>query len=64
MDEFVKLNPAPVTTGLRVCKQCGLRAETFEDLELFVLTKNMKYGRRNLCKKCRIKENNSSLHGH
>ncbi len=37
--------------ALRQCK-CGVTAYTQEDLELFSLSKNCTYGRRNTCKAC------------
>lgn len=39
---------------LRKCK-CGLEAHTEEDLELFSINKQQKYGRRNICKACSAK---------
>ena len=44
---------------LRVCK-CGTKAYDEEDLELFVLNKQCKYGRRNKCKVCASKESRAS----
>ena len=38
---------------LRQCKYCGLPAHTHEDLTLFVKSKPSKYGRSNICKKCK-----------
>ena len=40
---------------LRVCRECGLKAHTIEDLKRFGKAKTSKYGRRNLCHKCENK---------
>ena len=45
-----------MSNPLRICKDCGLEALTLKDLELFVYGKNYKYGKRNLCQKCRNKQ--------
>ena len=41
---------------LRVCKVCGLKAYTEEDLEQFYKHKNSKHGRVLLCKSCGAKK--------
>lgn len=38
---------------LRKCSVCGLEAKSENDLDLFTLDKNSKYGRSNCCKECR-----------
>lgn len=38
--------------SLRKCSRCGLEAKTEEDLKLFVVKKDNKYQKGNLCKKC------------
>lgn len=38
---------------LRKCKVCGAEAHTEEELELFVIARDNKYGRKQLCKDCR-----------
>ncbi|MBA7490209.1 hypothetical protein ES702_00744 [subsurface metagenome] len=38
---------------LRKCRKCGLEAHTKEDLELFVKDKQRRFGRDNICKKCK-----------
>jgi len=40
------------TTSLRVCRKCGLEAQTVEDLELFAKGKRSLHGRKTICKKC------------
>jgi len=37
---------------LRTCRNCDLEAWTERDLEKFVKSKRMKYGKRNFCKEC------------
>ncbi len=41
--------------SLRICRICGLEANTEDDLALFDKRKDCKYGRRPLCKKCHNK---------
>jgi len=43
---------------LRECIDCGLTAETEEDLELFSKDAALQYGRRNLCRGCHSERNN------
>ena len=38
--------------ALRKCNNCGVEAYTRDDLEGFVVHKNYKYNRRNICKAC------------
>lgn len=38
---------------LRICRVCGTQALTSEDLSLFTENQKNRYGRKNLCKKCR-----------
>lgn len=38
--------------SLRKCRTCGTCAKNAEELELFVKSKDSKFGRYNLCKKC------------
>jgi len=40
---------------LRVCRVCGLKACTEEDLENFVKDKKLPYGRKTMCKQCQNK---------
>jgi len=40
------------TIVLRKCNHCGLEAHTEDDLDLFVKSKNSKYGHSNFCKEC------------
>ena len=37
---------------LRVCRNCGLKTSTEDDLELFKKNEKSKYGRENRCNKC------------
>ncbi len=37
---------------MRKCRICGLEANSVEDLELFAISPEYLYGRRNLCKEC------------
>lgn len=39
--------------ALRVCRSCGLEANTEEDLELFAKGKAYLHGRDNLCRECK-----------
>ena len=41
---------------LRVCRICGLTAESDKELELFAKKTNSKYNRANICKQCQSKE--------
>ncbi len=41
--------------ALRICRDCGLEAETEEELELFVKGHGSKYNRENLCNHCLYK---------
>ena len=43
---------------LRKCIRCGKTAKTKEDLDQFAVAIKNKYGRRNICKKCYVKEAN------
>jgi hypothetical protein len=52
--------------SLRKCRCCGTEARNVDELDLFVKTKNGKFGRYNLCKKCHslddsMKRHNNSL---
>ena len=47
------LSTASSTQPLRVCRNCGLEAWTHGDLERFTIGPKSRYGRVNLCKKCR-----------
>ena len=38
--------------ALRKCRDCGIEANTFEELELFIKRKNLPYGRNTICKEC------------
>jgi len=40
---------------LRVCRICGLEAQTEDDLSNFILHKDSLHGRQNLCKECNNK---------
>ncbi len=44
---------AKLAEPLRICRDCGLEADTEDDLDLFEKNKKSKYGRKNLCDKCR-----------
>ena len=44
------------TKPLRVCRICGLKAWTQDDLELFAKDKRLPFGRDNWCKKCSNKK--------
>jgi len=48
---------------LRKCKGCGLEALNEEELDLFVQSKDSKYGRANICKPCRQKKVRGNLSG-
>ena len=37
---------------LRICRECGLKAHTKEDLELFVKHRSCPHGRATICKSC------------
>ena len=41
--------------ALRVCNDCGLKATTQDDLNLFAIDYTMKHNRQNLCKNCNNK---------
>jgi len=41
--------------ALRKCKDCGVEANTEEELQVFLNDRTMKYGKSNLCKKCKNK---------
>ena len=45
---------------IRQCKDCGLEAQTEEDLGLFIKDHGSKYGRRNLCRVCGGKKTENS----
>lgn len=40
---------------LRKCKLCGIEANTEKDLDKFSKSSTCKYGRRQLCKTCKVK---------
>ena len=48
----------PQGNYLKKCNTCGLEAKNIEELDLFVKYKNMLFGRRNMCKKCKNLYNN------
>ena len=41
-----------MSKALRVCRECGRKAHTEEDLENFKKQKYSHHGRQNLCKPC------------
>jgi len=48
--------------ALRVCKTCGLTATKPEELELFVVGKNNRFGRSPYCKQCRNESDKQKQH--
>lgn len=40
---------------LRICRDCGLKAYTFEDLKSFIKNEKGKHGRENICYECQNK---------
>jgi len=38
--------------ALRVCRKCGIKANTIEELDQFVKQKAFRYGRSTICKSC------------
>ena len=51
----VLLDNADGSYVLRECKHCGTRATTKEELELFSIGVQSKFGRQNICKECENK---------
>jgi hypothetical protein len=42
-----------MTNILRKCRICGIEAKTDNELKIFILQKNSRYGRENICRKCK-----------
>ena len=48
--------------SLRTCRKCGVKANTVDELSLFVKSKNGKFGRFNFCKSCHSTSESNKLH--
>jgi len=51
------MNNVELIEPLRICRDCGKKAFTRDDLEGFCSTKKLPYGRANWCKECKAKYN-------